>query len=339
MPGYTSAVTKAPVIDLRNSGHSYAEIGLQLEISHSTASRIYDKYHESEDFESVAPKLGRPCKLTDRDTHVAALSLSRNPKSSAAQVQRELFPEVHPDTVRRRLRDIGINAHAPRAVPLLSQKAIRMRLAWGLEHSFWLKDAWEKVIFSDESKFNLFGSDGRQYVWRRDGEALDPRYTKKTVKYGGGSVMVWGCVTAYGVGRLICIHGTMNKEKYVAILTEGLLDTLANLPKSAPSLTFQRDNDPKHKSGLATNWMAAQGIPVLPWPSYSPDMNIIEHIWALLDRRVRARTILPQNCNELWEALQEEWVKIDSGVISNYYASMPKRVQELIDNEGGSTSY
>jgi hypothetical protein len=73
--------------------------------------------------------------------------------------------------------------------------------------------------------------------------------------------------------------------------------------------------------------------------SYSPDMNIIEHMWALLDRRVRARTILPWNCNELWEALQEEWVKIDSEVISNYYASMPKRVQELIDNEGGSTSY
>jgi transposase len=122
MPGYTTAVTKARVIGLRNSGHSYAEIGLQLGISHSTASRIYDKYYESKDFMSVAPKLGHLHKLTDRDTHVVALLLSRNPRSSAAHVQRERFPDVHPNTVRRWLHDIGISAHLPHAFCCLVKK-------------------------------------------------------------------------------------------------------------------------------------------------------------------------------------------------------------------------
>ena len=57
-------------------------------------------------------------------------------------------------------------------------------------------------MFSDESKFNLFGSDGCQWRWREPGQANDARYTNKTVKHGGGSVMVWGCITCHGVGWL-----------------------------------------------------------------------------------------------------------------------------------------
>jgi hypothetical protein len=250
-----------------------------------------------------------------------------------------LFPEVHPETVRNRLHELGLQARPPLHVPLLSRKQMRLRLAWGQVHSPWLEEAWKKIIFSDESKFNLIGSDGRQWVWRHNGEALDPRYTKKTVKYGGGSVMVWGCITAYGVGRLIRIHRTMNKKKYVKVLREGLLGTLADLPKSEPDLTFQRDNDPKHKSKLATQWMADQGIPVLPWPSYGPDMNIIEHVWGQLDHQLRARTILPQNCDELWQALQQEWENMELDFITNLYASMPRRVEAIIDKKGGSTKY
>lgn len=50
---------------------------------------------------------------------------------------------------------------------------------------------WNCVIWSDESKFNLFGSDGKAMVWRTLKEELDPKCIVPTVKHGGGSVMCW----------------------------------------------------------------------------------------------------------------------------------------------------
>lgn len=62
---------------------------------------------------------------------------------------------------------------------------------------------WNRVVWSDASKFNLFGSDGKVMVWRTRDEEFEPRCTVSTViKYGRGSVMVWGCFTKLGVGKL-----------------------------------------------------------------------------------------------------------------------------------------
>jgi transposase len=49
-----------------------------------------------------------------------------------------------------------------------------------------------------------------------------------------------------------------------------------------------------------------KNVSVLPWPGKSPDFNPIEHVWDLLDRRVRARAIPPRNVQELAAALVEE---------------------------------
>lgn len=86
-----------------------------------------------------------------------------------------------------------------------------------------------KVLFTDESKFNLFGSDGRRFVWRRKGEEYLPKNTKKSVKHGGGSVMVWGCVSASGVGDLHFIKGNMDKYQYLDILKSHLRSSVAKL--------------------------------------------------------------------------------------------------------------
>jgi len=51
---------------------------------------------------------------------------------------------------------------------------------------------WNKILWSDESKFNLFGSDGRVYVRKRSGEEFLLEFIQPTVKFGGGSVMMWG---------------------------------------------------------------------------------------------------------------------------------------------------
>ncbi|GFV25409.1 transposable element Tcb2 transposase [Trichonephila clavipes] len=60
---------------------------------------------------------------------------------------------------------------------------------------------WNEVIFSDESKFNIFGSDGRRMVWRKPNTSHHPKHTTPTVKHGGGTVMVWGVYGCVGGGK------------------------------------------------------------------------------------------------------------------------------------------
>ena len=151
--------------------------------------------------------------------------------------------------------------------------------------------------------------------------------------------MVWGCITSSGVGRLHRIHGIMNAEVYCSILEESLLGTLDDHGMSHGCFFFQQDNDRKHTSRRALGWFDSHNIKLLPWPSSSPDMNIIEHVWEELDSRVRHRKRLPRNLNELWLALQEEWYALDISYIHKLYNSLPRRVCALDDAHGLETRY
>src|SRR6266403_153828 len=111
-------------------------------------------------------------------------------------------------------------------------------------------------------------------------------YSSQMAASGGGSLMVWGCITAEGMGRLHWIDGIMKGVDYVKILDDNLLGTLKDqkLKKTGKyGIIFQQDNDPKHTSHVASNWFEEKRIKKLSWPPSSPDMNIIEHVWHQLD--------------------------------------------------------
>ncbi|KAI4293450.1 hypothetical protein PAPHI01_2724, partial [Pancytospora philotis] len=88
------------------------------------------------------------------------------------------------------------------------------------------KDTWRDVVFTDESKFNLFGHDGLRTVWREPGAPARDFHFRKTVSHGGGSVMVWGAITSRGVGELVFIETTMDGKLFVEVLKSGLTKTL-----------------------------------------------------------------------------------------------------------------
>ena len=80
---------------------------------------------------------------------------------------------------------------------------------------------WKKVLWSDETKFERFGQIQHRHVWRRNRDAYTERQLIPTVKYGGGSVMFWGCFNSRGPGALVEIDGIMNSTKFQAILCQG----------------------------------------------------------------------------------------------------------------------
>ncbi len=99
-------------------------------------------------------------------------------------------------------------------------------MAYATKHVVWNELKWSKVFFSDESKFNIFNSYGRIHVRRRSGERVSPQCAKKTVKFGGSSVMAWSVISASVVGFLVQLHGRVNAEVYKQLLDQHVIPYL-----------------------------------------------------------------------------------------------------------------
>ena len=103
---------------------------------------------------------------------------------------------------------------------------------------------------------------------------------------------------------------------------------------------FQQDNDSKHTAHATRDWLREHHIKTLSWPPNSPDLTCIENAWAELERRVTRRIPRPSTEHQLWLALQAEWYSRSFDMyVKRLYASVPDRIQALLDSGGRWTKY
>lgn len=121
------------------------------------------------------------------------------------------------------------------------------RLLWAKERENWTAEEWGRIVFSDESKFNLIGCDSGVRVRRRAGERYHEECLQPTVKHSP-YVMVWGAITKTGVGEIVLLESTVNSTVYKDIIREGVLPTMEQLSDSVENPIFQDDSAPCHRS-------------------------------------------------------------------------------------------
>lgn len=336
-----TAAQVAQAVLLTEQGRTQREVALFLNVPRTTLRHALTRYRETGLY-SRRPGSGRNRCTTARDDRFIVLTALRDRFLTAVESRRRLQAArgvvVSERTVRRRMQEQNLSARRPVRVPELLRRHRVERLRFAREHAHWRVEQWSKVLFTDESRIALRAPDGRERVWRRQGERHLPITTRETVGYDGGSVMVWGGICSDARTELVIVNGRLTAARYIEeILQEHVTPFMGFIGEE--NFTLMHDNARVHVAQVVEAYLADVGIQKLQWPARSPDLNPIEHVWDMLKRKVRARPNPPETLRDLNTAILGEWDNISQIHIKNLIQSMPDRMQAVIQARGGNTRY
>lgn len=341
-----SSPKKGEIIGLHKAGYSVRKIEFITGVPKSTAQDTIKKWKTTGIVRNSAhrTKRGRPKKLTERDLRRLFRIVTEHNFASLAEIK-EKFEEaletaISVRTLRRYLHDIGLFSRVAVVKPLVKKEHRKKRLGWCKNLLDWGPEDFSQVIWSDESRFKIFQSDGPQRVWRIDGRRYDVKNTRPSVKFGGGSIMVWACFSVNGgLGPIVRVPDTLNRWGYIEILENFLLPHLVDV-FDHQMYFFQDDNASVHTAGEVQTWLEENDINILQnWPPQSPDLSPIENLWHEVERQIKKKKYQPKNGDDLWRIVEEEWKKIPREKYVNLVFSMPRRIRDCIKNRGYSTKY
>jgi hypothetical protein len=154
-------------------------------------------------------------------------------------------------------------------------------------------------------------------------------------KEGGLTSLSWNVTTNHHR------RGWYSSWSYQQALQKGLL------PIYDGTRHFQQDNAKVHTSASSATWLMNSAVEVLDgWPAHSPDLNPIEHMWALLKRKMKQIYpdiwLLKKNQLDIAEFtryLKECWWSIDQAQVDRLIDSMPKRLAAVKKAKGWYTKY
>ncbi|GFU05064.1 transposable element Tcb2 transposase [Trichonephila clavipes] len=190
---------------------------------------------------------GCPRQTSRREDHHILRSARVHPTASLATIQAQVAPSlgvpVSSRIIRRCLADGHLESRRPLHVLPLMPTHRRLHLVWCRARGNWTTAELNKVVFSDESRFNLSSDDNRVRGWRPRGERLNPAFAFQRHTAHTAGVMVWGAIAYNTRSPLVLIRGTMTAQRYVRdILQPHVLPLMQRLPGAL----FQQDNARPH---------------------------------------------------------------------------------------------
>jgi hypothetical protein len=307
-------------------------------ISHQTVRYVWEKYQNSGEIGNQWSDHGRPTKLTIEMRNRILEYCIANRKAASREYIPALNLNVSSQLVRKVLIDNGYKACRAKKKILISEANKTKRVEFARDMLNNNREIFRDIVYSDESRFNLFNSDGRVLVRRRPGEAFNEdciQYRTSVTNQIG--IMVWGCISVIGPGPLIRVEGNENGEKYLEMISFNLGKWYPKLFEDEDSLYFMHDKAGAHRANIVTNAIEASGLNILVFPAQSPDFNLIEAVWNWIDIKIKGKVFDTQD--EIWQCVKNLWYSIPNEIINNLYRSIPRRFQAAIDSNGGPTRY
>ena len=223
-----SITIKKNIINRLLEGIPTREIAMKYNISQSKVSQI------AKEIKGDIPKakMGRPSRVSGQTKRYLIQGIITGKFKTAVEatktLKENLQVELSTSRVKQILNENGLKGVIKKKKPFLSLKHQKARMEFVKKYENWTEDDWRRVIWSDETKINFFGSDGVKWGWKKGNQSYDPRILSPTVKHGGGNIMVWGCFHAAEVAVLQRVSETMDQHVYHNILVKSVLPTIQN---------------------------------------------------------------------------------------------------------------
>ncbi len=296
------------IVALHKDGLGYKKFSNSLELSYSTVARVIQRFSKTgKEVESLCCVSGAEAGFK-KQTHKCCQHCFRGRRSGRSAWQCSDHTS-HTATSQFAWPLFQKEASSEAG----SQKACKQFVEDDLAKSM---NYWNRVLWSDESKVNLFGSDGVQHVWWCPGEEYQENCALLTVNHGGGSIMVWGCMSAAGTGELRFIEGNMDSNTYW------------DCDDALPSETVFQHNHPKHTAKMTLpcwwswRWRSGQ-VCLQTWT-----------LMIILKQKMEKHHV----SNNRYVSV-EEWKRTPATACAALVNSMPRRIKAVLGNNGAPTKY
>lgn len=322
-----------------HEGHlTAADISQKLSISKSTVYKVISKFNKS-GIISASKAPGRAKKLSEGDREHLENLLKDNRRAPLADIISGLNVEVGATTMRREIHQLGYHSRIAVRKPFLNDKQTAKRLNFAALHQHWTVDDWMKVIWTDESSFEVGKNFQQIRVWRKNNEQYKSECLAPTFKSGRSSVMIWGAFT--GTAKLDLVF-MKPKQRTGSDFVEQVYNTrlgpfLESQPTSFNAILME-DGAPVHRCLVSKAWREARSIEKLDWPANSPDLNPIENVWGTMKQSIVAHE-KPSTIDQMRITIQSAWDSITTEKLHSLVASMPARMQAVVDQNGGHTEW
>jgi hypothetical protein len=195
------------------------------------------------------------------------------------------------------------------------------------------------VIWTDESSFELGECSRTIRVWRRAEEKYHSDCLAPSFKSGRTSVMAWGGRDrSVQVALAMIPSGERTAADFVRIVYDGVLGHYWQHHRNPQGSILMEGGAPTHRAHLSTQWLRNVGLPKLKWPANSPDLNPIEHLGSMCKCHIDAHE-RPPNQPKLIELIERVWDGIPQDAIASLIASVPARIQAVIEAGGMHTRW
>lgn len=253
---------KNEIKKLYDDGESQKSIAVKFNVNKSVISRIISRYRTCGNTKTFH-RGGRSSQTSNRDDKAIIWLIKKDPFISVKNIKAQIYLNLGVDLSRDELLTVDCSATEQQKNHFCFfccsvAKNRKARLEFARTDLNWTISKWKSIIFPDESKFKFKGSDGYSLLRRLRGERLNSRYSKGTVKHGGGNIMVWGSFSGQGIGPIQKVNGIMDRFVYKNILENTML------PYAAEEMPLkwicQQDNDPKHTSKIVKEWFGLKKL-------------------------------------------------------------------------------